>query len=120
MEPVIMELAEVGASLMEICVAVGIVRETAYDWMRPESDRYCKEFSDTIRAARAVSQAWWEKKGRENVGNKDFNTALFNKQIAGRFPDDWRDTSTVRKQYLDDSEKPVNPPFMFVPVGGDK
>ena len=95
MNPIIMDLAENGASLTEICVSIGIVRATAYNWMNPEHDSYSEAFLDVITKARELSQGWWERQGRVNLNNKDFNSTLFNKQIAGRFPKDWRDSSHI-------------------------
>lgn len=95
MNPVILDLAENGASLTEICVAIGIVRATAYNWMNPDHDSYNSQFLDVITKAKELSQGWWERQGRVNLNNKEFNSTLFNKQIAGRFPKDWRDSSHI-------------------------
>lgn len=108
MEPIIIAMAGEGASLTEIADALDLHRDTIYDWIKPTSERYKPEFSDVIARAKQKSQAWWERQGRINLENKDFQCALFNKQIAGRFPDDWRDVSRNERQNLDENGKPTS------------
>jgi hypothetical protein len=88
MEPKIKALCHEGASFAEICSEIGISRQTGYNWIDEKG-----EFFDIIEFYSTRSQAWWENQGRTQLENKDFNATLFNKQIAGRFPKDWRDSS---------------------------
>lgn len=95
MDAKILELAEAGGSFVEMCCAIGICRATGYNWMDEKHASFQQSFLDIIKKARSISQAWWERQGRTQLENSKFNATLFNKQIAGRFPDDWRDVSRL-------------------------
>jgi hypothetical protein len=81
-----LELAKEGASIVELSVELGISRETFYDI----SDRD-PLFSDTIKKCKQLSEAWWEKKGRTNLENKDFNYTGWYMNMKNRFG--WKDKS---------------------------
>jgi len=85
-----------GASKVEVAVALGISRDTFYRWI----DKY-PDFSDTIKDGEWLSQAWWEKQGRTNIANKQFNTALWYINMKNRF--NWSDTVKITEQ----SDKPA-------------
>lgn len=102
-----MALAAEGASKMEIAGTIGISRKVLYEWIANNQD-----FRDIIEHAEAISQVWWEKQARTSLRDKDFNATLFNKQIAGRFRADWRDTSGV--QQLGRDGDPIDPPTQIV------
>lgn len=86
MVPVIMKLARVGASRVEIAAELGVVKQTLYNWEDEHPD-----FVEVMKEARDVSQAWWEKQGRKGIWSRDFNAPAYSLQIRNRFPDDWRD-----------------------------
>ena len=58
-------------------------------WMKDEP-----EFSETIKVGRMISEAWYNKVGRENLQNKDFNFTGWYMQMKNRFG--WRDKSDVQ------------------------
>lgn len=116
-EKEIIEFAKAGASKNEIAALVGITKETMRDWRDKKSPRFSQEFSDLIQIAETYSQAWWEKVGRTAIYEKEFQSALFNKQIAGRFPDDWRDTARRENQLLDADGQATNPNIVVEFVG---
>lgn len=103
-----------GQSVLEVAVSMGVSRDTFYQWAKEH-----KEFSDALTRGREVSQAWWEKQGRENlfdheeydseshISTKDkFNDRLWSKNISCRFKQDWTDKQEVEHsgsvQIIDD------------------
>jgi len=87
----ILELMAQGASKVEVAATIGISRDTLYRWTK-EYD----EFSDTIKEGELLSEAWWQRKGRENIENKGFNSTLWYMNMKNRFG--WRDKPTESPQ----------------------
>jgi hypothetical protein len=81
----VIELMSEGASKTEVVAELDITFETLMDWTNPESPRYKKEFSDTIKKGTMLSQKWWEKKGRVNLENRDFNYTGWYMNMKNRF-----------------------------------
>lgn len=86
-----------GQSILEVAVDLGVTRQTLYNWAKDH-----EEFFDALTRAREVSQAWWEKQGRENlsdheeydaetkISTKDkFNDRLWTINVSRRFRTDW-------------------------------
>ena len=100
MLPKVINLMKEGGSLVEVAAEIGVNQDTMHDWRNPESPRFNKEFSETIKQGLALSAAWWERQGRKNLQNRDFRDALWYMNMKNRFS--WRD-----KQELD--ILPTNP-----------
>lgn len=92
-----------GQSVLEVSVQLGVSRDTLYEWAKVHP-----EFSDALTRGKAISQAWWEKIGRENLFDeseydaenkvsttKKFNEKLWNKNVSCRFRDDWTDKQEI-------------------------
>lgn len=105
MLPKIIELMKEGASLVEVAVELDIDQDTLQDWKNPESPRYNEAFSVTIKKGLAHSKAWWERKGRKNLENRDFRDALWYMNMKNRFG--WRDKH-------EEVDKPPANPIVFV------
>lgn len=76
------------------------VKALIYSWMGSFSndlwDRWVKEedrFSETIKKGRILSEAWWEKQGRSNLLQKDFNATLWYMNMKNRFG--WADSQKI-------------------------
>jgi orotate phosphoribosyltransferase-like protein len=89
MLPKILELMEEGASLVEVAAELNISRSTLNDWKDEESERFNKDFSDTIKRGVELSNAWWEREGRKALRDKEFNSTLWYMNMKNRF--DWAD-----------------------------
>ena len=73
MLPKIIKLMSEGASLNEVAADLGISKDTLHEWKRPDSPVYKEDFAGTISSGVALSEAWWERQGRTNLTNKEFN-----------------------------------------------
>ncbi len=62
------ELMVDGASIEEVAADLGINKSTLYAWVKKYST-----FSNAIKRGEELSKAWWLKKGRVNLENKEFN-----------------------------------------------
>lgn len=89
----VIELGRDGCSIVEMCAELDVDRSTL-ERAWPEQ---FPEFSQALARARAFSQAWWEKQGREGVwesqGGPKINAGLYSRSMAARFPHDWRESN---------------------------
>lgn len=86
----VIEIGRDGGSVCEMAVGLGITRDTLYRWMEVHS-----EFSDSVKHARELSQAWWEKTGRDALHADKFQSVVWKKIVEARFPNDYRDNTRV-------------------------
>lgn len=75
----VVELMREGASLAEVSAEIGITRETLNQWRHSN-----EKFSDAVKNGIELSRAWWERKGRVNLENKDFNATLWYMNMKNR------------------------------------
>lgn len=83
-----LELAKEGASIIELSVALNISRDTFYEISKRDN-----EFADTVKICKELSEAWWEKSGRTNLMNKEFNYTGWYMNMKNRFG--WKDRQDV-------------------------
>jgi DNA-binding XRE family transcriptional regulator len=84
----VIELGRTGASKAEMAAEIGCARSTFALWERAH-----EEFSEAVKLAVDLSQAWWEKNGRLATfgGTEGFNATSFIFNMKNRFPADWKD-----------------------------
>jgi len=91
-----------GCSVTEIAVGIGIRRTAVYDLIDQN-----EEFADTFARAREEANAWWEKKGRINLENREFNHSLWSFNMTNRFREDWHNKQLVEHSGEIEGEKQV-------------
>ena len=70
-------MAKDGCTITEIAAQCKVHVSTLYDW----AERY-SEFEDALEICRTLHEAWWIKKGKNNLENGRFQTPLY-KFLAG-------------------------------------
>ena len=93
MFPKIISLMSEGASLNEVAADLGISKDTLHEWKRPDSSVYKEDFAETISSGVALSEAWWERQGRTNLTNKEFNYTGWYMNMKNRFG--WKDKHEI-------------------------
>ena len=88
---VVIELMREGASQDEVIGHLDISRDTFYRWKEEH-----EEFSDSIKRGSQLSQAWWEKKGRISLDDRQFNSTLWYMNMKNRFK--WADKQEVKNE----------------------
>lgn len=86
----VIEWGAQGKSLTWMAAELDVSRECVYEWARVHP-----EFSDALMRARAKAQQWWEDSGQNALMAPGFNSSVWAKSMAARFPDDWRDNNKV-------------------------
>lgn len=86
------ECGKQGMGKLEICAELGIHHTTLEAWQAKHPD-----FSEAIKEALFLSQAWWEREGRKATfgGTEGFNATSYIFQMKNRFRSDWNDTQRV-------------------------
>ena len=77
-----------GASLEEIKAYLSVSNDVHTRWMNEE-----KEYMETIKRGLELSKAWWMKKGRIELSNKEFSATLWYMNMKNRFG--WKDRQDV-------------------------
>lgn len=99
----VIECGQEGMGRCEMAADLGIHYETfeAYQAKHPE-------FSEAVKAALRLSQAWWEGNGRKATfgGFDGFNATSYIFQMKNRFKEDWRDRKETDLTSSDGSMTP--------------
>lgn len=87
-------MGKLGMSKCEMAAEIDICVETFNQW-----EKQHKDFSEASKRAVQLSQAWWERKGRESTfsGGPLFNATSYIFQMKNRFREAWNDTKNVNQ-----------------------
>ena len=82
----VIEFGREGKSRAWIAAALHVAKSSLQLWEAEYPD-----FSAAMARAKTLEQVWWEDKGQENLGAVSFQSSMWNRSMAARFPDDWRE-----------------------------
>ena len=74
------EMMREGASQIEVMAKLKITKETFNNWINEH-----EEFSESLDIGKVLSQAWWEKLGRDNMTNPKFKHPFWHMNMKNRF-----------------------------------
>ena len=87
---IIEDMGREGKSVAQMAARLDVSKETVYQWVKAHP-----EFSDAFTRARTFSQAWWEAKGQDAIGDRNFNANLYKLSLAARFRDDYTERKEI-------------------------
>lgn len=82
----VIEWGKDGKSITWMAAEIGVCKDTVYEWIKVHP-----AFSDAIKRAKVFCQRWWEDAGQVGMTSDKFNSAVWAKNMAARFRDEWTD-----------------------------
>lgn len=82
----VVEWGRLGKSKAWMAAELGVSKQTVYDWEAAHPN-----FLEATTRAITFSQQWWEDAGQRGMEADKFNSAVWTKNMAARFRDEWTD-----------------------------
>jgi len=102
----VLEIYKTGGSDVEV---KALIYHTRGSFSNDLWDRWLKEepeFSETVKVGKLLSEAWWHKKGRTSLENKEFSYTGWYMNMKNRFG--WADKQEVEHSGgIGISDKPI-------------
>ena len=86
----VIALGKEGKSKAQMALILDVDCKTIDNW----ADAH-PEFFLAFTRARDYSKAWWEDKGQDNLTAQTFQTGLWSRSMAARFPDDYAERREI-------------------------
>lgn len=86
----VVEWGREGKSRTWMAAQLLVIRETFDNWAKDHP-----EFFDALTLAKQLEQLWWEDKGQDCISNSGFQSSVWSRSMAARFPVEWRNKSEV-------------------------
>jgi hypothetical protein len=96
----VIEYGKAGKSITWMAATIGVTRQTFFNW----ADTH-PEFLDALTRAKELAQLWWEDAGQMGMTSDKFNSSVWSRSMAARFPEDWREKTST--EVTGDAKKPV-------------
>jgi hypothetical protein len=94
----VINLMSEGASEIEVKAMLSLSNDTFARFLRDEPI-----FLEAVKRGRALCEAWWQREGRINLRNREFNAVLWYMNMKNRFG--WRDKQEV--EHSGNKDNPV-------------
>ena len=88
----VVEWGKQGKSRTWMATELDVHRDTLYAWEKSHP-----EFSDALARAKQFEQRWWEDEGQGALRLQGYQSSMWSRSMAARFPDEWRE-STKQEQ----------------------
>jgi len=79
-----------GASKVDIADALDTTVKTIYNWMAQYP-----EFLRAMERAEQKAEVWWAEQGKKALWTPGFNSSVWSRSMAARFPKSWRENKSV-------------------------
>ncbi len=86
----VIEWGKLGKSKSWMAAKLDVCHQTLLRWEAAHP-----AFCEAMARAEAQAQAHWEDLGHENIKLRDFNSSVWSRSMAARFPKHWREKTAV-------------------------
>ena len=82
----VLEWGAQGKSRAWMAAEIGVAKSTIQYW-----EKQHPEFSAAMERAKTLEQRWWEDEGQSGLRRQGYQSSMWSRSMAARFPDDWRE-----------------------------